>query len=68
MKLSNQAIGTLMMALQKCILEQVDIVPILEGLDFGLDAQERLSVHNPPTFEVGDEVFSPEVKGTVGSD
>ena len=31
MKLSNQAMGAVMMALQKCLLEQTDIVPILEA-------------------------------------
>ena len=68
MKLSNQAIGTLMMALQKCLLEQVDIVPILEDLNFQVDATEKLSVLNPPVFKVEQDVFKPEVKKTVGSD
>ena len=34
MKLSNQAIGALMMALQKSLMEQSDIVPLLSEMDF----------------------------------
>ena len=34
MKLSKQALGALMMALQKSLLEQSDIVPVLEEFDF----------------------------------
>lgn len=68
MKLSNQAIGTLMMALQKCLLEQTDIVPILEGLNFQMDKNENLNVLNPPSFQIDQDVFKPEVKKTTGSD
>jgi hypothetical protein len=32
MKLSNQALGAVMMALQESLLNQLDIVPILKGL------------------------------------
>ena len=34
MKLSNQAIGALMMALQKSLIEQSDIVPLLADMSF----------------------------------
>ena len=34
MKLSDQAMGTLMMTLQKCLMEQSDITGILKQLDF----------------------------------
>ena len=34
MKLSNQAIGALMMALQKSLMEQSDIVPVLTRHEF----------------------------------
>ena len=33
MKLSNQAMGAIMMALQKSLLEQSDIVPTLQSFD-----------------------------------
>ena len=47
MKLSNQALGAVMMALQKSILEQSDIVPVLTGFDF-VDTEGGLIVENPP--------------------
>jgi hypothetical protein len=71
MKLSNQAMGALMMALQKSLLEQTDIVPILESFNFQCDENEQLTVLNPPNFKIGDEVFNPvsdEKVNTVGSD
>lgn len=60
MKLSNQAIGALMMALQKSLMEQSDIVPILQEFEFEkTDDTKRwgskngeLQVANPPTFSV----------------
>ena len=35
--LSNQAIGAIMMALQKSLMEQTDIVPILQGFEIQVD-------------------------------
>ena len=32
--LSNQALGAVMMALQKSLMEQSDIVPVLKEMDF----------------------------------
>ena len=52
MKLSDQAVGALMMALQKCLMEQTDIVPILEEMEFVKDGAGTISVDNPPSFEV----------------
>ena len=75
MKLSNQAMGAIMMALQKSLLEQTDIVPVLESFDFKLGEADRLFVSNPPNFEVPtntecpeDNYFSDENNTTVGSD
>ena len=51
-KLSNQAIGAIMMALQKSLIEQSDIVPTLEGFKIQIDDSGELVVINPPTFEV----------------
>ena len=42
MKLSKQALGAMMMALQKSLLEQSDIVPVLEEFDFILMLKIRL--------------------------
>ena len=47
MKLSDQALGALMMALQKSLLEHSDIVPVLQGFDF-VDTEVGLVVENPP--------------------
>jgi hypothetical protein len=52
MKLSNQAQGALMMALQKCLMEQSDIMPLLGDMNFITDEDGNLSVENPPSFEV----------------
>jgi hypothetical protein len=51
MKLSKQALGSLMMALQKSLLEQSDIVPVLEDLDWETMNNE-LFVKNPPQFSL----------------
>ena len=53
MKLSNQALGAIMMALQESLLNQIDIVPILKGFDLQ-DGDEGLVVMNPPTVRVTD--------------
>ena len=66
MKLSNQALGTIMMALQKSLLTQTDVTQILRNLDFSVNNEERLVVENPPTFEVPNETL--DAYGTVGSD
>ena len=63
MKLSNQAIGALMMALQKSLMEQTDIVPILRDFEFVKTEDTKrwgtkngeLQVSNPPTFSVSDD-------------
>ena len=51
MVLSDQALGAVMMALQKSLLEQTDIVPVLKGFNFTLDGEE-LTVDNPPSFKL----------------
>jgi len=69
MKLSDQALGTIMMALQKSILTQTDITGILKNLDFALDNTECLVVNNPPTFEVSNDLIGDiENNVTTGSD
>ena len=51
MKLSDQMIGCIMMALQKGLIEQCDITGILR--DFELeDSDDGLIVMNPPSFEI----------------
>lgn len=52
--LSKQAIGALMMALQKSLMEQSDIVPVLEGFKMS-ESPEGLVVLNPPLVRVNEE-------------
>ena len=53
-KLSSQAVGAIMMALQKSLIEQSDIVPTLQGFEIQVDDSGELVVMNPPTFEVAE--------------
>ena len=57
MKLSDQALGAVMMALQKSLLEQTDIVPVLKDFNFVVrgESQDELVVTNPPTFKVQEQ-------------
>ena len=50
MKLSDQAMGAIMMALQKSLLEQSDIVPVLKKMKFQQMDNGQLMVENPPSF------------------
>tara|TARA_Y100000114_G_scaffold113070_1_gene106951 strand:- start:2537 stop:2752 length:216 start_codon:yes stop_codon:yes gene_type:complete len=50
-KLSNQAIGAVMMALQKSLMEQTDIVPVLQGFIIQIDDVGQLVVTNPPIIK-----------------
>ena len=50
-KLSNQALGAIMMALQESLLNELDIVPILKGFEL-TQTSEGLVVTNPPTVRV----------------
>ena len=48
MKLSNQAVGAVMMALQRSLMEQSDIVPVLRGFKLEVDDTGEVVVTNPP--------------------
>ena len=48
MKLSNQAVGAVMMALQKSLLEQSDIVPVLRAFKLEVDDTGEVVIVNPP--------------------
>ncbi len=56
MKLTNQAIGALMMALQKSLMEQTDIVPMLTEMNFQVNpedtSQSTLVITNPPVVSL----------------
>ena len=53
MKLSDQALSCVMVALQKSLMEQSDIVPVLKGFELAVstlvDGTEELFVKNPPS-------------------
>ena len=53
-KLSNQAMGAIMMALQESLLNELDIVPILKGFDLVI-TESGLVVKNPPTVRVSND-------------
>lgn len=60
MRLSNQAMGAIMMALQKSLMEQSDIVPVLESMQFEKSPETKrwgskkgeLVVNNPPIISL----------------
>jgi len=54
MHLSDQALGALMMALQKSLLEQSDIVPVLKGFKFRL-SEHGLMVMNAPLVKMRED-------------
>jgi len=53
-KLSNQAVGAIMMALQKSLMEQTDIVPVLRNFNVQVDDTGELVVMNPPTVKTNE--------------
>ena len=59
MFLSDQAVGALMMALQKSLMEQSDIVPVIKGFKLRL-SDEGVVVMNPPLVRLANE---PEEEG-----
>jgi len=54
MNFSDQALGAVMMALQRSLLEQSDIVPVLREFQFKL-SEEGLVVMNPPVIKFNEE-------------
>ncbi len=63
-KLSYQGVGAVMMALQKSLMEQTDIVPFLQGFNVQVDDSGQLVVMNPPMVKTEG---SPAVKTTETS-
>lgn len=58
MRLAPQAHAAIMMCLQKCIMEETDIRPLLDDLDFIVDDDEPefLIITNPPSFKMKEEI------------
>ena len=55
LKLSNEAVGAVMMALQKSLMEQSDIVPTLKGFNLRADEKGELYIMNPPLVKFKDD-------------
>jgi hypothetical protein len=59
MKLSKQACAAFMMCLQRCLAEEIDILPLMTDLEFE-DSPDGLVCLNPPTFKMPEEKKLPE--------
>jgi hypothetical protein len=71
LKLSDEAVGALMMALQRSLLEQSDILPVIKGFDFKINEEGELWVMNPPVVKFDtEETEDDEIDGLeiTGSD
>ena len=55
LKLSDEALGAVMIALQKSLMEQSDIVPVLKGFNFKTNEKDELFVMNPPILKMNPE-------------
>ena len=64
-KLSSQAIGAIMMALQKSLLEQVDITPVLQSFEIQVDDSGELVVMNPPPVVIPKDPKSVSIETSV---
>ena len=60
MKLSNQAVGAVMMALQKSLMEQSDIVPVLRGFKLEVDDVGEVVIVNPPVVKSSKGAETPD--------
>ena len=54
-KLSNQAVGAIMMALQKGLMEETDITGLLKDFEMNADADNKLQVLNPPVVSLEED-------------
>lgn len=54
MTLSDQALNSIMLLLQKSLYEQSDITVPLKELEFVNNEEDKLVVTNPPTFTMED--------------
>tara|TARA_R110002020_G_scaffold418577_1_gene627792 strand:- start:452 stop:649 length:198 start_codon:yes stop_codon:yes gene_type:complete len=59
LKLSDDALGAIMLALQKSLMEQSDIVPVLKSFEFKVNEKEELVIMNPPVLKLEEEASFP---------
>ena len=55
LKLSDEARGAVMLALQKSLMVQSDIVPVLKGFNFKVSEEKELFIMNPPILKLNEE-------------
>ena len=55
LKLSDEALGAGMLALQKSLMEQSDIVPVLKGFNFKVNEEKELFIMNPPVLKLNED-------------
>ena len=55
LKLSDEALGAVMLALQRSLMEQSDIVPVLKDFNFKVNEKNELFVMNPPLLKLQEE-------------
>ena len=63
-KFSDQAVGAIMMALQKSLMEQSDIVPVFKNFEVQVDDTDHLVIMNPPIVKAPPKEASPGIKIT----
>jgi len=62
---SNQAVGAIMMALQKSLMEQSDIVPVLTNFQVQIDDSGELVIMNPPIVEQSEQPEKQDIETSV---
>ena len=55
LKLSDEALGSIMLALQKSLMDQSDITPVLKGFNFKVNEENALFIMNPPIVKFNNE-------------
>ena len=63
--LSNQAVGAIMLALQKSLMEQSDITGILKEFEIQIDDSDHLVIMNPPLIEAPTNIAKETIETSV---
>ena len=67
LKLSDEALGSIMLALQKSLMEQSDIIPVLKGFNFKVNEEKQLFIMNPPILKLDNNNKDDDYPYPVGS-
>jgi hypothetical protein len=70
LKLSDEALGAVMLALQNSLMQQSDIVPVLKDFNFKVNDKKELYIMNPPLvkFDEGPDEDPDEYPVANGSE